>query len=609
MSEIEDFNVERAILRNAPWADVPVDPSRGSDPLWRTLNGARWFRHGDLDRALDCWLPAESDPRNGPLARTWAAFALARVGRHAEALERLTVASHLRGELRCAMGDAAGGLADMRSALAAAPQVEWRALRLAHWLRRVGQPEAAGTVLDERLTTPALYSVELHQAALEAWLLAGDPVRAFPHLLQIERRLPGLARRLVVGFGGFEPAASRLSASRRASARWLRPSLRSLVEDARVIPVSSRESLALRKLFERRESAPIGVLPGPSMWDALADASNFRVFGHCLVRAPRSAQRDSAAMLLFRPGEAPDGPDSKRRDNIYLCFSPNIPAFLWPSAPATAEGLTALLAPYARGLGGDDPQLGDLPHTFSVYLGAGSNYPVPDTRNGQLVRLDPMVFSRICAASPFVELPLWGSEHVDDPFQGFVDRDGRDLALATQAHQGMDRDRVRSVSYRLRWSRGIVELSEGPVGYALTVRYRANPHPGSVAAINTRFATEFPADLPLDAVGVCMHFAGALGFEQLVASISASPTLPAREGWRVVGLGMLAHTGFELDRWLDESHPDLAPLAAPVAWSYGRLGWLLRLAQHMPQLRQPLQTGPHSEELSSGSAAAPERQP
>ena len=608
MSEIEDFNVERAILRNAPWDDVPVDPSRGSDPLWRTLNGARWFRHGDLDRALDCWLPAESDPRNGPLARTWAAFALARVGRHAEALERLTVASHLRGELRCAMGDVAGGLADMRSALAAAPQVEWRALRLAHWLRRVGQPEAAGTVLDERLTTPALYSVELQQAALEAWLLAGDPVRAFPHLLQIERRLPGLARRLVAGFAGFEPAASRLSASRRASARWLRPSLRSLVEDARVIPVSSRESLALRKLFERRESAPIGVLPGPSMWDALPDASNFRVFGHCVVRAPRSVQRDAAAMLLFRPGEAPDGPDSKRRDNIYLCFSANIPAFLWPSAPATAEGLTALLAPYARGLGGDDPQLGDLPHTFSVYLGAGSNYPVPDTRNGQLVRLDPMVFSRICAASPFVELPLWGSEHVDDPFQGFVDRDGRDLALATQAHQGMDRDRVRSVSYRLRWSRGVVELSEGPVGYALTVRYRANSHPGSVAAINTRFATEFPDDLPLDAIGVCMHFAGALGFEQLVESVSTNATLPAREGWRVAGLGMLGHAGPDLDRWLDESHPDLAPLAAPVAWSYGRLGWLLRLAQHMPQLRQPLQTGPHSEELSSGSVGS-ERQP
>jgi hypothetical protein len=73
MSEIEDFNVERAILRNAPWDEAPVDPARGSDPLWRTLNGARWFRRGDLSRALDCWLPAESDPRNGPLARTWAA--------------------------------------------------------------------------------------------------------------------------------------------------------------------------------------------------------------------------------------------------------------------------------------------------------------------------------------------------------------------------------------------------------------------------------------------------------------------------------------------------------------------------------------------------------
>lgn len=576
MREIEDYNVEQAILRVAPWDAAPMDPERGAHPLWRLLNGARWYRHGDLDAALACWIPAESDPTNGPVARTWAAYALGRLGRHAEALERLRVTSHLRGEVRCAAGDP-GGLTDMRDALAAAPKVEWRAVRLAYWLVRLGQPAAAAELLEQRLTTPAVQSLELKEATVQAWIHAEQPDRAWPHVRDIQRVLPGLARLWASALGQPAPADEL---------GYLPDDVQAVAIDPRVLGLTEAESAQIRARLPSGPPAPVGVLPGPSMWEALGDAAAFIPFGCARVRAPRSAYRDGPAVLCFHP---------ERPGQIFLCLNPGIPAFLWPAASADAAGLDALLDPHARGWIIDEPQLVDLPRVHAVYLGSGRNYPVPNPQGGALVPLDLATFDRLAAASPFLEAPGWGAADPTDPFEAFVDRGGVDGISARQAHAAMDPDRMRSVSYRLRWSRGVVELAEGPSGFALSVRYRPSPHVGAVTALNQRFATAFPDDLPLDAVGVFMHMAGALDLPALVGSVDAS--LPAREAWRVLGIGMLGHGDRALDDWLAAAPEALRDRAAPVAWHYGRLGHLLRLARSMPQLLVPLQTGPHAQEL------------
>lgn len=576
---VDDIAITESILYNAPW-DMPNVPAEGTDPSWLARMGAAAFRNGDDAKANAWWTRIDPSANLAETVKGWRALALVR-GIDAidekkrreileEALALAPASSHLAGEILCALGRIYEGLAKIEEARKDAAMVEWRALRHAIWLVRAGKADEAGKLLDKRLGKIARSEEELRIEAMQAWITAGQPKKVRPHLEALRNSLPGLARVL----------------EGRPALDSLPNGLDTLAKDPRLAEIgvwfldgASREKA--HESLEKGPSAPLGVLPGPAMWDALFDGKAYIVVAEALTRSPRTAYLGaSRARLLVHP----DKPG-----RIALCLNAKIPAFLWPEANATVEGITSLLAPYRRTLAVDEPRPYDLPHSIRLYIGFGAAVPSP--YSGELEELEFHTWSRVATTSPFLENYGWGSEYSEDPHRGFVDRGGLDGMLALRQTGGMDPQRVPSESYRTMYSRSIVTLELHRSGYVIEAKYRPNPHAGAVHAINARFGTSFPEDLPLDCVGVLMHFEGALTADKLMAQIG--PELPKEEWWKLHALGALLHETMALDEWLAGLPDVFAHEAHAIAWRYGRLGFLLRRAITTSELREPIQTGPY----------------
>lgn len=336
--------------------------------------------------------------------------------------------------------------------------------------------------------------------------------------------------------------------------------------------------------FPEGEGPAVGVVPGPAMWAALGESRAWEEVGTVPVRAPRAAGMDPPARWMRHP---------ERPGEVALCLHPAIPAWLWPVGPDTPEGRAALVAPYARGWVPDEPRLADLSERLRLFLGRDATLPDPYT--GAEVPLDRAAFTRVAGVSPFFEPVGWGTGKVEDPHVHFVDRGGLDRVIAGRRAQAADRERPPGASWRLRWSRSVLTLEQYEVGWVAELRYRPSPHPGQVDALGARFGLRFPDALPLDAVGVLMGFPAAEDAAALRATIHAE--LADEDRWRVYALGALLHPDDALDRWLAEAPEALAEDLQEVAWTYGRLGWLLRRAARDPRLVQGLQTGPHADVL------------
>lgn len=575
---VEDVALTEAILFNALW-DGPPGDLEGTDPHWLARVGAIAFRRGDFRKAESLWARVPESSDLAGIVRGWRALAWSRAlaveppSAHPSILEKaLSLSpedSHLRGELLCALGRTEEGLSLIEAGREDAEMVEWRALRQALWLMRAGKAREAGEMLDRRLKNIARFAEELHLAAAVAWTRSGAPRKARPHEKALRAAIPGLARALSGGAveGSLPPASQGLARD---------PALAAL-------GVWLLDRASAEKAHEGLEKGPrpaLGVLPGPSMWDALGDAAEYTVIADTLTRVSRTAYAGaSRALLLVHPA---------RPGRVSLCLDPGIPAFLWPEDSADVEAVSRLLAPYRRTLFVDDPRMNDLPRSLRLYIGHGAAVPSPYT--GELEALDFHTFSRVATTSPFLESHGFGSEHREDPHRAFVDRGGLDGMLALRRAAGMDPQRVPMESYRTMHSRSILTLEQHRSGFVLEARYRRGPHPEAVRAVNQRFGTSFPDDLPLDCVGVLMHFQGALTAEALVASVH--PELPADEWWRIHAAGALLHGSLALDAWLSGLPEVFAEEAHAVAWRYGRLGFLLRRALRTPELRASIQTGP-----------------
>jgi hypothetical protein len=591
--ELWDVQIEQSILANARPKSLP-EPAAPPSPRWALVWGATLFRHQDIERAERAWASVPDDHELAPHARSWRALALARLGRLDAAMELLPEPCHLKGEILCALGRADEGIAMIQAEREGAELVEWRALRLAHWLRRAGRAREAGEMLDARLEKIARFGAELSTAALEAWLEAGEPGRAVPHLEQLHATLPGHALDIALDprLEGVEAARAIVDQARARDLDWLPSGIRALVGDPRLadLQVAFLDRATSEKLYQQISAgptAPLGVLPGPSMWPALGDSARYIVVAQSLQRPSRAALVESTILWMVDP-EAPD--------RVAFCLNPRIPAFLWPSAPVDPDAIRAALAPYSRSLVVADPSERDLPRHLRWFLGSPGVLSVPSPYTGELEPMGFHTFARVATTSPFLESYGWGSEHAEDPHVYFVDRGGLDGLMALRRTSGMDPERVVSESYRLRSSRAVLRLELHGVGFVADLRYLPSPHEGAVRAINERFETSFPEDLPLDCVGALMHFDDADDAERLRASIRAD--LPDDELWRVFALGALLHDSPELEPWLDSLPPELESHADAIAWTYGRLGFLLRRALDRPDLRLKLQLGPHPSVLA-----------
>jgi hypothetical protein len=574
---IEDVAVEQAILHNAPWdLDVSIAPARGMTARFLAQLGAASFRQGDFAAAARAWaLVDDRDDSDGEkiasIVRPWRALALARTGDLDGALALAGDGTHLRGEILCALGRFDEGLASIAKARTEDDALcEWRILRHARWLRRAGRPREAGEALDARLEKIARFQHRLHAEALAAWTEAGDPERARSHREAIAQATPGLARAVDgTALDGLE---------------WLPHDLATLAREVasrglEIVFVNREISTQLHEGIETGPSAPMGVLPGRAMWSALADAREYVVVAESLARPSRGAiGGDTVARWLAHPA---------RPGKLYLCLSGRIPAFLWPEIDATVDGIAGALALYGERLPVDEPRLSDLTERQRIFIGASA---VPSPYSGELEDLGFHTFARVAVMSPFLESYPWGGEHAEDPHRLFVDRGGLDGMLAMRETSGQADGRPLVESYRTQHSRSIFSLEQHRAGWVIEFVYRKTPHPEQTRAINARFGTAFPEDLPLDCVGLLMHFDPAFSLDDLKASVAAGAAIDER--WRVYAVGALWHESVALDDWLRTLPAELAANADDVAWFYNHLAFLVERALDRPDLREPLQTGP-----------------
>lgn len=575
---VDDISVEDDIRFNAWWDAVPVH-IKGTNPDWLARVGAGAFREGDYAQALALWSQIPDSYKLAEAVKMWRALALVRgIELVDEALRRrileqalalVSASSHLAGEILCALGRVDEGLAVIDALREEYPQTEWRLLRQVLWLVRTGKPADAGKRIDKRLELITRFEEELRVEALFAWAAAGKPKQALAHVDALNVALSGLVR-YVQGRKAVCPLPQGLEvlANDPRLAAW------------NVFFLDAEAAAEAIKSLETGPNAPMGVLPGPAMWEALRDGADYKIVAEVLLRCSRTAYMGaSRGWLLIHP----DKPG-----RIWLCLNGKIPAFLWPEANADFDGIVSLVAPYRRQLANDDPRGYHLTHSLRRYIGYGAGVPSP--YSGELEELGFHTFSRVATMSPFLESYGWGSAHIEDPHRNFVDRGRMDGLLALRRTSGMDEQRVMSESYRTMHSRSILTLEHHTSGFLIEFNYRPNPHPGAVAAINARFKTSFPEDLPLDCVGLLMHFEGAPSADDLMKAIT--PELPQDQWWKLHAIAALIHGSLKFDEWLTSLPEVFAQEAIALAWNYGRLGFLLERAVNKPDLRQPIQGGP-----------------
>lgn len=566
---IEDVAVEQSILFNAPWdldaatATAATATAREMAPRSLAQLGAAAFRHGDLAGAARAW-EAIVDDELAAIVRPWRALVEARRGHLDRALELAPEGGHLRGEFLCALGRHDDGLTAIAAASADDEKAEWRTLRHARWLRRAGRPAEAGALLDARLEKIARFQSRLRREAAAAWDEAGEPARAQRH------------------------REAEIAPATDGELAWLPHDLAALAREVRarglaIDFVNQKRSRELHAQLETGPAAPMGVLPGPQMWGALADGKQYVVVAESPQRPSRSALADQPAWWLAHPA---------RPGLLFLCLSPRIPAFLWPEIEATADGIEGALALYGERLPVDEPRVADLTERLRWFIGASA---VPSPYSGELEELDFHTFARVATLSPFLESFGWGGAHDEDPHRLFVDRGGLDGMLALRRTSGQEDGRPLVESYRTRHSRSIFSLELHRAGWLIDVRYRPTPHPAQTRAINARFGTGFPDELPLDCVGLLMHFGGAMSLADLTTSVADGRAVEER--WRIYAVGALLHESVALDDWLRTLPPELANDGDQVAWIYGHLGFLLERALVRDELHEPLQTGPFASGL------------
>ncbi len=150
-------------------------------------------------------------------------------------------------------------------------------------------------------------------------------------------------------------------------------------------------------------------------------------------------------------------------------------------------------------------------------------------------------------------------------------------------------------SHRTQHSRSVFSLEHHWAGWVVDLRYRSSPHAAQVRALNARFGTSYPEDLPLDGFGLLMHFDEAMTADELKASVV--PDLSTDERWRIYAVGALLHESVALDDWLGQLPGELQRQGVDVAWIYNHLAYLLPRIPDRPDLRGPLQSGPPASNL------------
>lgn len=462
------------------------------------------------------------------------------LSRHEEAIESLSHALRLQTDDDTAMVLQAISCAALS-----------RADDCARWLERALhlRPERRGALASE----PRLATVRQHPAVAR---LLEPP--APPDVSWMDEKAGWVS--------ALRYAMSRPPLSRRHAVRWL----------------DRAESERLHaRLMADHERGPLGTMHSAA---TLAHAKTRLTERLLLARGPGTTTREGAeerCLIAMDPG--PYG-------ELWVALSEVYPAFLWVPAGRDAASLSAVLdeyfpRPVRRRL--------DLSSEVRGFIGYRERIVVPSPRSGRLEPAGEVELDRHFTLNPFVESAGWGSAFTDDPWPDEIPSqpgvvlkiDRRRRKLAEQA-----RGAVWSMTRRLRHSRGYlsIERHHGEI-FVATVRYVPAGQASTVRAVNEHFGTEYPEDLPVDALGAL------LGFQFDAAGDLEASLAQADDPGEVAGLLMvisaLRHSDLDAQalyrQWARHEDPSVRATLCTIAAAYNYESLLegMSVDEPDPQLR------------------------
>lgn len=209
--------------------------------------------------------------------------------------------------------------------------------------------------------------------------------------------------------------------------------------------------------------------------------------------------------------------DARSPERLLFAPDPNYPPFLHVPVGTTAAEVAEVLEGFFP-----DP----LPTrtTFTKvargFMGYLEHHTVPSPYSGGLEAIDGLTLDRYYTMNVFSHGHSWGSAFPDDPFPA---EPLNMLQMAAFGREALKQDDgVPSKTWRTAHSGTYVtiEIHKGALLVA-EVRYRPSNRPQAVADLNARFGSTFPADLPVDAVGMLLGF----DFQTTDMTIADVPTV------------------------------------------------------------------------------------
>jgi tetratricopeptide (TPR) repeat protein len=439
---------------------------------------------------------------------------------------------HARGALAWASGDLPTALHHFRAALQDDPHDAPRWLQTGRALAEAQRWDEA-----ERAFSHAIAEDEeqddarYERAAL--WLSCRRLDDATAELAALAERVPAMRERARVDprwrGARTDPAVAAVLSPAPRTPTWIPeapPWLPALARDPGVAQlgvewVDAEQAASITaRIAAAHERRATGTMHTPA---TLAFANECRADTLVVARGPTIIGRDrrTTAMVWLL---------DRRRDCLRLAPSESYPAFLWIPAGRDVAGMTAALAPFVPQ---PSPPRVELSARVRGFLGYRLQFGVPSPYTGELEPANAAELDRHFAVNPFVEPGAWGSSRADDPWpEEMPAQPNLQLRMAAreQVVTLQTPGRVWSIARRTCHSRSIltIELHHRDL-FVADVRYRPSPHTEVLAALNARFGSDYPTDLPIDVVAALLgfRFDGAADLEARLADAEASGELVA----------------------------------------------------------------------------------
>lgn len=194
--------------------------------------------------------------------------------------------------------------------------------------------------------------------------------------------------------------------------------------------------------------------------------------------------------------------DARAPERLLFAPDPNYPTFLHVPAGITAADIAAVL----EGFFPDPlPTRTAFTKVARGFMGYLDGHSVPSPYDGGLSAIDGLALDRYYTMNVFAHPHSWGSAFPDDPYP--AEPLGM-LAMTAFGRETLKQDDgVPSKTWRTAHSGSYVTIEIHKESLLVAeICYRPDERSGAVADLNARFGSTFPADLPVDAVGMLLGF-------------------------------------------------------------------------------------------------------